>query len=150
MARAPDDLGEARLASLKAVSGGYPLRGQLTLGDLLADGRVQTRGPAPMGAGGWRSLGGPWFAPCAQPQDGRRHLAGRRPPSASVRSLSTSLTAAGLGFSAFSPRVLMREADLPATELIQPASRVTIACSLPARPAVGTQVRPNLKAAPAG
>src|SRR5690606_20087043 len=50
MARAPDELGgEARLASLKAVSAGYPLRGQLTLGELRADGSVQARGPAPMG-----------------------------------------------------------------------------------------------------
>ncbi len=31
----------------------------------------------------------------------------------------------GSGFSSFSPRVMIRESDLPATELIQPASRVT-------------------------
>src|SRR5690606_14955723 len=50
MARAPDAQGgETRLASLKAVSGTYPLRGQLSLGDVGADGRVQPRGLAPAG-----------------------------------------------------------------------------------------------------
>ena len=31
----------------------------------------------------------------------------------------------GAGFSSFAPRVMLAEADLPATGLIQPASRVS-------------------------
>src|SRR3990167_564627 len=61
MARAPDEQGgEARLSSLKAVSETYPLRGQLTLGDVATDGTVQPRGLAP--AGGPRA-GEVWVDP---------------------------------------------------------------------------------------
>ena len=40
----------------------------------------------------------------------------------------------GAGFMSFSPRVLLNDADLPATGLVQPASRVTTGS--PSRPAV--------------
>lgn len=151
MARAPDDLGgEARLASLKAVSGGYPLRGQLTLGDLLADGRVQTRGPAPMGG---PAAGEVWVDPglllALNLKMGDAIWLGEA--AFRISAVIVNEPDRGSGFSTFSPRVLMREADLPATELIQPASRVTyrLLVAGPARRGdVGAS--PNLKAAPAG
>src|SRR5690606_24862162 len=49
-ARAPDDRGgDSKLVALKAVSDTYPLRGQLTLGTLKADGSVAPAGKAPVG-----------------------------------------------------------------------------------------------------
>ena len=125
MARAPDDLGgEARLASLKAVGEGYPLRGQLTLGELDANGTVQSRGPAP--AGGPRP-GEVWVDPgllsALNLKMGDAIWLGEA--SFRISAVIVNEPDRGSGFSSFSPRVMIRESDLPATELIQPASRVT-------------------------
>lgn len=125
MARAPDELGgEARLGSLKAVGEGYPLRGQLTLGELDANGTVQRRGPAP--AGGPRP-GEVWVDPGLLPalnlKMGDAIWLGEA--SFRISAVIVNEPDRGSGFSSFSPRVMIRESDLPATELIQPASRVT-------------------------
>ncbi len=120
MARAADAQGGAtRLVSAKAVSDAYPLRGKLRL-----------RGA---GAGDER----------------RRRTRRRRGPPGSTRAVldalglkvgdplllgDASLRLAeviviepdrGAGFASLAPRVLFNAADLPATGLIQPASRVT-------------------------
>ena len=125
MARAPDESGgEARLGSLKAVGDGYPLRGQLTLGELDANGTVQRRGPAP--AGGPRP-GEVWVDPGLLPalnlKMGDAIWLGEA--SFRISAVIVNEPDRGSGFSSFSPRVMIRESDLSATELIQPASRVT-------------------------
>ena len=125
MARAPDELGgEARLASLKAVSETYPLRGQLTLGDLKADGSLQTRGPAPAGG---PPAGETWVDQglllALNLKMGDAIWLGEA--AFKISALIVSEPDRGSGFSTFSPRVMIRESDLPVTELIQPASRVS-------------------------
>jgi len=61
MARAPDELGgDTRLVALKSVSPNYPLRGQLTLGTMGADGAVKPAGKAPAGG---LSAGQAWTEP---------------------------------------------------------------------------------------
>ncbi|WP_374595523.1 ABC transporter permease, partial [Aquabacterium sp.] len=132
MARAPDERGGAtRLVSIKAVSGAYPLRGKLTvaaeaLSASTASERTTTSGPAP----------GEVWAEAAVLQTlglqvGDTLLLG----DASLRVGQRLVIEPdrGAGFMAFAPRVLMNEADLPATGLIQPASRVTyrLAVALP-------------------
>lgn len=132
MARAPDDKGGAtRLASIKAVSSTYPLRGKLTVtrsdgeGGAAAEQSVAA-GPAP----------GEVWAEAAVLQSlnlkvGDSMLLG----DATLRIAQRIVIEPdrGAGFMAFAPRVLMNEADLPATALIQPASRVTyrLAVALP-------------------
>lgn len=119
MARAPDDKGgSARLVSLKAVQQGYPLRGDLTVAsEAEAQGQrtreVPGRGEAWVDRPLLEALG---LAP------GDRLLLG----DTSLRISRVVLLEPdrGTGFSTFAPRVMIHEADLPATRLIQPASRV--------------------------
>lgn len=128
MARAPDDKGGAtRLAAVKAVSSSYPLRGKLTVAaDETATEQTVAAGPAP----------GEVWAEAAVLQSlnlkvGDPMLLG----DATLRIAQRIVIEPdrGAGFMAFAPRVLMNEADLPATGLIQPASRVTyrLAVALP-------------------
>lgn len=125
MARAPDELGgDARLVALKAVSPNYPLRGQMTLGSMGADGIVHPDGKAP--AGGPPS-GQAWVEPglllALNLKVGDALWLGEaRFPIAAV---IVSEPERGGGFVAFSPRVMIRAADLPRTQLVQPASRIT-------------------------
>ncbi|WBY03346.1 ABC transporter permease [Ramlibacter tataouinensis] len=120
MARAPDERGgAARLVALKAVEPGYPLRGQLTV----AAGADRPGAPT-------RELPGPgeaWVdralleALALAPGD--TLLLG----DASLRIGRVLLLEPdrGTGFSSFAPRVMIRQADLAATRLVQPASRIT-------------------------
>lgn len=128
MARAPDARGGAtRLVAVKAVSAAYPLRGMLTVaaGEAAPEQAVAA-GPAPgsvwVEAAVLQSLGLKVGDPLLL-GDATLHIA---------RQLLIEPDR-GAGFAAFAPRVLMNEADLPATGLIQPASRVTyrLAVALP-------------------
>ena len=119
MARAPEAQGGAsKLVSVKAVSPGYPLRGTLGVSDTTTGAvRQLTSGPAPgtvlvdaavldalgVQVGGMLLLG-----------DTQLRIAGvlRAEPDRDA------------GFMSFAPRVMLAEADLAATGLIQPASRV--------------------------
>jgi putative ABC transport system permease protein len=120
MGRAPDDQGGAsRLVSVKAVTAGYPLRGQLMLGQAATDaGTAATTAPAP---------GTVWVDPglldSLQLKIGDRLLLGDA--SLTITSVVLQEPDRGAGFLSFSPRVMLNEADLAATALIQPASRVT-------------------------
>ncbi|TFZ02997.1 FtsX-like permease family protein [Ramlibacter henchirensis] len=119
MARAPDDKGGgARLVALKAVEPGYPLRGGLTVADQ-PDGPGEATSDVPRAGEVWvdrallEALG---LAP------GDRLLLG----DASLRIARVVVLELdrGTGFSTFAPRVMVNQSDLPATRLIQPASRV--------------------------
>jgi putative ABC transport system permease protein len=129
------------LAAIKAVSSGYPLRGTLTLhggtGDAPASG-----GPAP---------GTAWIDP--QILD-----ALDLGPGQSIRLGESMLRVAGViasepdrgaQFIAFAPRVMIRLDDLAATELVQPASRVTyhvlVAGDAPSVERFGQWLRPQVQ-----
>lgn len=125
MARAPDEQGgEAKLAAIKAVSPDHPLRGRLTLGRIGRDGGVEPIGP---GAVGGPPAGHAWVDPglllALNLKVGERLWLGEA--SFVIDAVIASEPDRGAGFMNFSPRVMVREADLPATQLIQPASRVT-------------------------
>ncbi len=125
MARAPDDKGgESRLAAVKAVSAGHPLRGRLMLGALQPDGQVTPTGPAPAGGPApgeaWVDAG---ILIALNLQVGDSLWLGER--NFLIAAVIQSEPDRGGGFINFSPRVMIRESDLPSTELVQPASRVT-------------------------
>ena len=120
MARAPDDKGgAARLVSVKAVSDGYPLRGRLQLREA-ADGPVQALAAAPARGTAWVDAA---VLDSLQLQVGDPLLLG----DASLRIARIIVVEPdrGAGFLGFAPRVMLHADDLPATALIQPASRVT-------------------------
>ena len=119
MARAPDERGGAtRLVAVKAVSDAYPLRGQLTVRG--ADGKpeVSARGPSP---------GVVWvdaaLLDALQLAPGDELLLGDA--ALRIERVIVIEPDRGAGFMSFAPRVMLHEADLAATALIQPASRVT-------------------------
>ena len=120
MARATDARGGAtRLVALKAVEPGYPLRGSLTVASQPGDPGRTTR-DIPHHGEAWvdRSLlDALGLAP------GDTLLLG----DAKLRIARVLLQEPdrGTGFAAFAPRVLMAAADLAATRLVQPASRLT-------------------------
>lgn len=121
MARAEEAHGGAsRLVALKSVATGYPLRGQLRSAsapgapdevsspDVPAPGQVWVDAALP-GALGLR-MGDTLLLGDARLQ---------------VARILTQEPDRGAGFMNFAPRVLMNVADLPATGLVQPASRIT-------------------------
>ena len=120
MARAPDTLGGAsKLVALKAVPAGYPLRGNLqTAPGPDAKGSATRDVPAPGEAWVDRSLlemlglkpGDPLLLGDIRLRIGR------------VIVLEPDR---GTGFVNFAPRVMINERDLPASNLVQPASRVS-------------------------
>jgi len=120
MGRAPDARGGAsKLVTIKAVSAAYPLRGVVTVaGAPGTPQRALAGAPAP---------GSVWVDPglldALQLKIGDRLLLG----DASLLIAQTIVNEPdrGTGFLAFAPRVLLNEADLPATALVQPASRIT-------------------------
>ncbi|MGM9490703.1 ABC transporter permease [Ideonella sp. YS5] len=118
MARAPDDRGGAsRLVAVKSVSAGYPLRGKLTVDAGQGEQAVLDR-PEPGEAwadaavleGLGLKLGDPLLLGDA---------------SLKLSRIIVIEPDRGAGFLNFAPRVMLNEADLPATGLVQPASRVT-------------------------
>jgi putative ABC transport system permease protein len=120
MARAPDAQGGAtRLASVKAVSEGYPLRGQVRV--------TRQPGAGDEPAGGIPEPGSVWVDPALldalQLRLGDELLLGDA--SLRIAGMITLEPDRGAGFMSFAPRVMLNEADLAATALIQPASRVT-------------------------
>ncbi|WP_295644648.1 FtsX-like permease family protein [uncultured Methylibium sp.] len=120
MGRAPDAQGGAsRLVAVKAVSEGYPLRGQLKIADAPgAPERVASTAPA---------RGTVWvdvaILDSLALKIGDPLLLGDA--SLRIAAIVAVEPDRGAGFMSFAPRALLNEADLPATGLIQPASRVT-------------------------
>ncbi|MFT4195821.1 ABC transporter permease [Ottowia sp.] len=121
MGRAPDAQGGAtRLVALKAVEAGYPLRGQLRLAQVAQDRAGTPTRDIPARGEAWVD---PALLEALAMQAGDTLLLG----DAAFRA--TQLIALepdrGSGFMSFAPRVLLNAADLPATGLVQPASRIT-------------------------
>src|SRR5690606_573235 len=125
MARATDEQGgEAKLVALKSVSENYPLRGQLTLGELGDDGRAHPTGKAPAGG---PAPGTVWVDPglllALNLKVGDSIWLGES--LLRIAAVIVTEQDRGGGFISFSPRVMLRESDMAATQLMQPASRVS-------------------------
>ncbi len=116
MARARD--GASKLVALKAVSPGYPLRGQLQISTGQAPAHAAPGIPDPgevwVDAGLLESLG---IAQGDFLQLGDSRLR--------ISAVIVQEPDRGAGFMNFSPRVMLNQTDLAATALVQPASRVT-------------------------
>ena len=119
MGRAPDELGgAARLVALKVVDTGYPLRGSLRISETPDGADFPTQDiPAP---------GTAWV-------DAALLVALDLKVGQPLMLGDTQLTVAriiamepdrGAGFMSFAPRVMINQADLAATALVQPASRL--------------------------
>jgi putative ABC transport system permease protein len=120
MGRASDDKGgAARLVSVKAVGGAYPLRGKLVVKQR-PDGVPETlaRGPEPGSV--WVDVN---VLDSLQLVVGDTLLLGDA--SLRITRILAIEPDRGGGFMTFAPRVMLNEADLAATALIQPASRAT-------------------------
>ncbi|BEU95798.1 FtsX-like permease family protein [Acidovorax sp. DW039] len=120
MGRASDAQGGAsKLVALKSVAAGYPLRGSLKVADAPGAPEQATRDiPAPgdvwvdaplLDALGL-SVGDPLLLGDAQLR---------------IARIIVIEPDRGAGFMSFAPRVMLNEADVPRTGLVQPASRIT-------------------------
>ena len=119
MARAPDAQGGgAKLVALKVVEPGYPLRGTLRISAALGAPDVATRDVPPPGQA--------WVdAPLLDAiglSVGDTLLLGDA--SLKVSAIIVIEPDRGGGFMNFAPRVMINTADVAATKLIQPASRL--------------------------
>ncbi|MFN0185842.1 MAG: ABC transporter permease [Aquabacterium sp.] len=120
MARAADAQGGAvRLSALKAVSAAYPLRGSLTLKPDFAAREEVVAGPPPKGTV-WAEQA---LLEALNLKVGDHLLLGDA--RLRIDRILVLEPDRGSGFMNFAPRVLLHLDDLPATGLIQPASRVT-------------------------
>jgi putative ABC transport system permease protein len=118
MARALEqDGGQSKLVAFKAVEPGYPLRGKLRVASGPQQAEEVTRDiPAP---------GQVWVDPSLLDalglEIGQSLMLGDK--SLRIDKLIIQEPDRGGGFMSFSPRVMVNQADVPATGLIQPASR---------------------------
>jgi putative ABC transport system permease protein len=120
MARSDDTQGgNARLVALKAVNPGYPLRGSLRLSEAPGQPDAATR-DIPAAGTAWVD---------AQLLDALGLRVGDALLLGDARLRIAKVIAIepdrGAGFMSFAPRVMVAEADLPATGLVQPASRIS-------------------------
>ena len=120
MGRASDAQGGAtKLVAFKAVAPGYPLRGSLKVASGPDAPAVSTRDiPAPGEA--W--VDAPVLDALAL-KIGDMLLLGDT--GLRIARIIVTEPDRGAGFATFAPRVMVNQADLPATKLIQPASRLT-------------------------
>jgi putative ABC transport system permease protein len=129
MGRAPDDKGgAARLVAVKAVSEAYPLRGALQLKSA-PDGPEQPTRQAPPRGEVWVDAG---VLDALNLTLGDTLLLGDA--GLRIGRIIAIEPDRGTGFVNLAPRVMLHEADLPATGLIQPASRVTYRLAVAAPP----------------
>ena len=120
MARAPDQAGgQSKLVALKAVGDAYPLRGHVTL---RAQGEQTVTAPP-----GGPPAGSVWVDPAVLTglnlRVGDNLMLGEA--GLKIAAVIATEPDRGAGFMGFSPRVMMRLSDLPSTQLVQPASRIT-------------------------
>ncbi len=120
MGRADDAQGGAsRLVALKSVEAGYPLRGRLQVAPApgaagQATEEIPARGEAWVDAPLLEALGLAMGDPLLLGDAQLR-----------IARIITLEPDRGAGFMSFAPRVMVNAADLPATGLVQPASRLT-------------------------
>jgi putative ABC transport system permease protein len=120
MGRAPDEKGGAsKLVAVKSVTEAYPLRGGLRVADAPGgQDRAATHGP---------ERGTAWVD--AGLLDGLQLRIGDDLLLGDARLKLSAIIVVepdrGAGFMSFAPRVMLNDADLAATALVQPASRVT-------------------------
>jgi len=135
MGRAGDEQGGAtRLVSAKAVSDSYPLRGKLRLYALSPDQAADfvsapARGTVWVDAAVLDSLG---------LKVGDSLLLGDA--SLKIAQVIVIEPDRGAGFASLAPRVMLNEADLPGTGLVQPASRISYRLAV-AGPGAGDDAR---------
>lgn len=121
MARANEAQGgESRLVAVKAVGTGYPLRGRIALREALPG-----RGGAPAPGEAWAD---PAVADALGLKLGDTLLLGDA--TLKLAALIETEPDRGAGFLNFAPRVMLAEGDLAATNLVQPASRITYRMAL--------------------
>jgi putative ABC transport system permease protein len=120
MALAPDEAGGgSRLVAVKGVGEGYPLRGEIRVREAV-DGPAGAANDIPAPGTAWVDAA---VLDALQLRVGDALLLGdAKLRIARVIALEPDR---GAGFLSFAPRVMLRMADLAATGLIQPASRVT-------------------------
>lgn len=119
MARAPEAQGGAsRLVALKAVEPGYPLRGTLQTTDR-AEAPGRSTGGIPARGEAWVDAA---LLEALALKLGDTLLLGDA--QLRIARIITLEPDRGSGFLSFAPRVMVNSADLPATRLVQPASRI--------------------------
>ncbi|HEY3519123.1 MAG TPA: FtsX-like permease family protein [Gammaproteobacteria bacterium] len=111
----------SQLASLYAVSDGYPLRGQVRLADAVGGASYTVAGAPPAGAV-WLEDG---LLARLGADVGARVTIGAR--EFVVERVLEHRPDQSLGFDTFAPSLMMNLADLESTELIRPGSRATYA-----------------------
>jgi putative ABC transport system permease protein len=120
MARAPEGQGGAsKLVALKAVESGYPLRGQLKI-STSPDAPEQATREIPAQGSVWVDAN---LLDSLALKVGDSLLMGAI--SLRVDRIILVEPDRGAGFMNFAPRVMINRADLAATALVQPASRIT-------------------------
>ncbi|WP_425261398.1 ABC transporter permease [Rubrivivax sp. RP6-9] len=136
MARAPDAQGGAtRLVAVKAVTPSYPLRGRLQL-KAAPDAPVEVAARAPEPGTVWVDAG---LLDSLRLQVGDPLLLGDA--TLRIAQIIVIEPDRGAGFMSFAPRVMLAEADLAATGLVQPASRVNHRLAVAAPPGRDAAVR---------
>ena len=127
MARADDAQGgETKLVALKAVSEGYPLRGQMSLqnsqsvGDANNQASSRLTRDVPQPGQAWVD---PALLEVLNLQKGDVIWLGDK--SFQISELIEREPDRGAAFMNFAPRVMIHQSDVPATGLIQPASRIS-------------------------
>ena len=131
MARADDAKGgETKLVALKAVSEGYPLRGQMSLLNLQGSDAIKPDLSKSHPAKPTREVPQPgqaWIDPALLEvlnlQMGDALWLGDK--SFQIAALIDREPDRGAGFMNFAPRVMIHQSDVMATGLIQPASRLS-------------------------
>ncbi|MEO8807662.1 MAG: FtsX-like permease family protein [Burkholderiaceae bacterium] len=136
MGRAPEDKGGAsRLVSVKAVSDTYPLRGRLQVNEGAGTPEAAlARGPGPGTVWVDRAL-----LDAVGLNVGDTLLLGDL--GLRIERVIVIEPDRGSGFSSFAPRVMLNLADLAATGLVQPASRVTYHLAVAAKGSSEAPVR---------
>ena len=109
----------SQLAAIKAVTPGYPLRGNLKLVDAGNVNGVPTR-DIPRAGRVWID---PAVATSLHVTPGQMLTLGDK--RFTIDRLIATEPDRGAAFMNFAPRILLAETDLPATNLVQPGSRVT-------------------------
>ncbi len=125
--------GASRLVAVKAVTPGYPLRGQLQV-SRTPGGEVEMASDTPQAGQVWvdavilESLGLKMGDPL---------LLGDS--SLVISRVIVAEPDRGAGFMSFAPRVMLAQADLAATGLVQPASRLSYRLAVAAPDAMGAK-----------